>query len=150
MGKACDQTLVRARHIKKTSMVWHTLKTLHGVLLHLFPINLFSAVLITLFTISLIKRSFCLWSTFYLFLFFYKVTLGFSCTFNCFAPSMFCNLITNHQIGMVEHFRLLNPLIVKSIFILYIYCVYLLKFIILNINSSFQYKSITKTEIFDN
>ena len=146
MGKACDHTLVHTRHIKKTSMVWHTLKTLHSVLLHLFPINLFSAVLITLFTISLSAYD----QLFIYFCSFKKSRCVFHVHANCFAPSMFSNLNTNHQIGMAEHFRQLNPLIVKSIFILYIYCVYLLKFIILNINSSFQYKSITKAEIFDN
>ena len=61
-------------------MVCRTPKTLFGVLNYLFLIHSFSTLVITLFTIALIKCSFRLYSTFYLVFFFHKNTFGFSCT----------------------------------------------------------------------
>ena len=66
-------------HNKNTRAVCCMSKT-YGVLPHLFLIHSFSALLITLFTVALIKRSICLYSTFYLLLFFHKVMFSFSCT----------------------------------------------------------------------
>ena len=53
-------------------------KTLDNVLPHLFSIQSFSTLLITLFAVALIKFSVCLCSTFYL-LFFHKVMFSFLC-----------------------------------------------------------------------
>ena len=58
---ACSRTF----HIKNSDVVCHTPRKLHGVLLHLYLIQLFSTLLITLFTIALIKISVSLYSTFY-------------------------------------------------------------------------------------
>ena len=57
-------------------------KKLYGVFPHLFLNHQFCTLLIIPFTIALIKCSVCLYSTFYLSIFFHKFILGFSC--NCY------------------------------------------------------------------
>ena len=64
---------------KNTCVVWLMHKTLYGVHPHLFLNHYFCTLLITLFTIALIKYFGPQYPTFYLLIFF-KVTSGFPCT----------------------------------------------------------------------
>lgn len=79
--KWCVITLTHFRtcHIKNTDVVCHTLKTLYVAFSQLLPIHSVYSLLITVFTISLVKSSVPVYSTFYLLFFFHTVTVGFSC-----------------------------------------------------------------------
>ena len=117
---ACTPT----HHIKNTGVVCCMPKTLYGVLPHLFLIHSILTLLITLFTITLIKSSVYLYSMFYLCLFFHKVTFIF------LFIHLFIFLLTamtfyrsniNHQFWMVEHFSLLSYFMETKVYHIYIF-----------------------------
>ena len=74
-------------------------------------------------------KSVCLYLTFDLLLLLHKVTIRFLCTCLLFAPGIFYSSNTNHQRQIDEHLMFANYFVDKSIFILYISWMYLLKLI---------------------
>ena len=74
--------LPHTRHIKDTRVVCCAPKTLYGVFSQLFLIHSFSTLLITLFSISLVKSSVQLYSTFNLLFIVQKITFTFS--YSCY------------------------------------------------------------------
>ena len=69
--------------ILRTCVVCRTYKTLCGMLSQLFLIQPFSTLLITHFTISVVKLSVWLYAGFYLLFFFHIVTFGFDVAVTC-------------------------------------------------------------------
>lgn len=85
-------------HTKNKPEVCSIPKTLYGVLSQLLLIHSFSTLLLTLFTVALVKCYVRLYSNFYLLFFFHKATFGFSCYF-CFGSCYLLNTLkykSNH------------------------------------------------------